>query len=297
MSFQLLLDIYGYRAMFSPELIVFLMAIAAMYFLVTGPLRRRFNRIEHVPVRKKVFFMIGLMLAYAGFGGPLNLIGHFQFTIHMVQQSILYMLMPPMLYFGLPEGMLRGFLNSRSTISKGFQFFIKKPLLPIVLFNGLFSLYHMPVVFDTVMTNIYYHHAFHLILVFLSFCSWWSVLELISGWSPYSGLQKMGYLIINSVLLTPACALIIFANAPLFQIYTEGAKELCLPFYSLSLDTPQLFNIMSPLHDQQLGGVLMKLIQEIAYGMALFYTFRQWYLQERDDEFDELSADYKPKYS
>lgn len=296
MSFQLLLDIYGYRAMFSPELIIFLMLIAAVYLLLTGPLQARFGFTSVVPVRKKVFFMIGLFLAYAGFGGPLNLLGHFQFTIHMFQQSILYMMMPPMIYFGLPEGFLRRYLGSEGKFNKWLSVFINRPFVPIIMFNALFSLYHMPVIFDTVMSNIFYHHGFHLLLVFLSFCSWWSILELISEWNPLSGLKKMGYIIINGVLLTPACALIIFSGDPLFKIYTEGAKELCLPFYSLTLDSPQLFNIMTPLHDQQLGGIVMKLIQEIAYGVALYYTFRQWYLQERDDEFEE-QPDFTPKYT
>lgn len=286
MSFQLLLDIYGFRAMFSPELIVFLLVVAAAYLWITGPLQRRYGWAFKVTVRNRIFFMIGLFLAYAGFGGPLNLLGHFQFTIHMTQQSILYMLVPPMIYFGLPDGFFRKFMGQGGRLRKWLAVFIDRPIVPILLFNGLFSIYHMPVIFDSVMSNLFYHHGFHLLLVFLSFCSWWSIIGMISEWNALSGLKKMGLIIMNGVLLTPACALIIFANEPLFKIYTEGASELCLPFYSMSLDSPQLFNIMSPLHDQQLGGIVMKLVQEIAYGVALFYTFRQWYLKERDDEFD-----------
>lgn len=41
---------------------------------------------------------------------------------------------------------------------------------------------------------------------------------------------------------------------------------------------------MSLLHDQQLGGVLMKVIQEIVYGVMLFYVFIEWYRKERDEE-------------
>ena len=45
-----------------------------------------------------------------------------------------------------------------------------------------------------------------------------------------------------------------------------------------------MFSSMSILHDQQLGGVLMKIIQEIVYGVMLFYIFIAWYRKERDEE-------------
>jgi putative membrane protein len=38
------------------------------------------------------------------------------------------------------------------------------------------------------------------------------------------------------------------------------------------------------LYDQQLGGVLMKIIQEIVYGTVLFFVFMDWYRKEREKE-------------
>jgi putative membrane protein len=40
---------------------------------------------------------------------------------------------------------------------------------------------------------------------------------------------------------------------------------------------------MSLLHDQQLGGVLMKVIQEIVYGVVLFHVFFEWYKKEQGE--------------
>ncbi|MBB3854344.1 hypothetical protein DV713_08435 [Parageobacillus thermoglucosidasius] len=60
------------------------------------------------------------------------------------------------------------------------------------------------------------------------------------------------------MLLTTACALIIFANEP---------------FYTVYYDAPQLFKTLSPLVDQQAGGVIMKVVQEIVYGTMIECVF------------------------
>ena len=54
-----------------------------------------------------------------------------------------------------------------------------------------------------------------------------------------------------------------------------------------------MFASMSLLHDQQLGGVLMKIIQEIVYGVILAHVFFEWYKkdqQEAKEEQLQLSA-------
>jgi putative membrane protein len=52
------------------------------------------------------------------------------------------------------------------------------------------------------------------------------------------------------------------------------------------------FAHLSPLDDQQLGGVIMKIIQEIVYGATLAYIFFRWYRRERkeDDDMDRIEA-------
>jgi putative membrane protein len=79
-------------------------------------------------------------------------------------------------------------------------------------------------------------------------------------------------------LLLPACALIIFSDSPMYAPFQEGST---------------LVPILTPLHDQQLGGVLMKITQEISYSIALAYTFFRWVGNERAKERrarEELSA-------
>ncbi len=101
-------------------------------------------------------------------------------------------------------------------------------------------------------------------------------------------LKKVGYIFADGILLTPACALIIFADSPMYLTYSDPkawaeALQLCVPpstLATLNLSGPEMFNSMPLIHDQQLGGVIMKIIQEIVYGVVLAQVFFSWYQKD-----------------
>lgn len=284
MSFTLLLDLYGLRAFFSPELIAIIVVLTAAYLYAT---RRKPGQPPLVTGRRKILFILGMICFYLGWGGPLNVLGHFLFGAHMLQMAILFLAMPPLLLLSLPVSWFERLLKPR--LVKKTVSVLTQPLFAILTFNFLFSLYHMPFIFDPVMSNFTLHTAVHLLLEVTAFMMWWPVVCPIESMDRLSGLQKMGYMFANGVLITPACALIIFADVPLYRLYTEGADLLCLPFGYVSFDSPQTLNLlpMSVREDQQSGGVIMKVIQEIIYGWVLAFNFYRWYRAERAMEDEE----------
>jgi putative membrane protein len=184
-----------------------------------------------------------------------------------------------------------------------FRFFTK-PLISLVLFNGLFSFYHVPFIFDVVKMNAAYHAIVTTVIFISAFFMWWPVVNKFEQ-QTLSGLKKVGYIFADGVLLTPACALIIFADVPLYKTFSDpqawlNALQLCVPkgtLASLDLTGPEMFLSMSLLHDQQLGGVLMKIIQEIIYGVMLFFIFMEWYRKEREKEPLEAMSSAHPSES
>lgn len=90
----------------------------------------------------------------------------------------------------------------------------------------------------------------------------------------------------NGLLLTPACACIIFSQSTLYQLYTQGSRILCTPFYYTEVDIPRLVDFLTPYADQQLGGVIMKIMQELIYASVLGLAFFQWYRKERNEELE-----------
>ncbi len=299
------LSIFGFQALWSPLFIIFTLVIIAGFFMITIKKRHLFDSNERLTKKEASAFVIALVLLYIVKGSPLDLLGHILFSVHMAQMAILLMLIPPLLIVGIPTWVWRKIIDNRYVLPV-FRF-LTKPLLSLILFSGLFSIYHIPVMFDFIKQNEWYHSLFTLILFVSSVLLWWPIMNKLNGEHQVHGLSKIGYIIGSAVLITPACALIIFADQPMYATYTSGeswlkAMELCVPASTLSglgLSGPELFTNMPAIEDQQLGGVLMKIIQEIIYGVILAMVFFQWYKSEQDnaDEITKTALDSRQAYA
>ncbi|HHY73887.1 MAG TPA: cytochrome c oxidase assembly factor CtaG [Bacillus bacterium] len=280
------LSIFGFKAMWSPWFLISLIVIGAMYFLL----------VRRVTEKQAILFITSLVLLYIVKGSPVDLLGHLNFSIHMAQMSVLYLVLPPLLIHAIPNWLYQKVLAKRY-IRQPFLF-VTKPLFAVLLFNGVFSLYHFPFIFDAVKTNIVLHALVTTTIFIAALIMWWPLICPLSEYRKLSGLQKLAYIFADGVLLTPACALIIFSDVPLYQTYTNPvawakALELCVPVSMLSnidIGSPQMFSWLPPLHDQQLGGVIMKIMQEISYGTVLTFVFFQWVKEEKQKESKEAIA-------
>lgn len=286
---MLSLDIFGFRALWSPYFFIILTLISIAYYLVTIKLRNRFKHSEPLTKRQAVLFAIAIVLLYATKGSPLDLMGHLMFYTHMIQMAVLYLVIPPLLILGIPQWVWKAFLRTR-IISNLFPIFTK-PLIALILFNGVFSFYHIPLIFDFIKQSMMLHASYTSLLFVLAIFMWWPLMNELQEYQSLSGLKKVGYIFASGILLTPACALIIFADVPMYETYSDPrawgeALKLCVPpsmLAGLDLSGPEMFNSMSLLQDQQLGGVIMKIIQEIVYGVVLAHVFFSWYRQEETE--------------
>lgn len=272
---------FSFAALWSPVFIGFTIVMIGIYFAVIGPLRPRFRGAAPVPIHKKIFFVAGLLVFYLGFGGPLYLIGHLMFSSHMTQMALVYFVAPPLILLGLPEWLLRPMAEK-----KWFSI-LTWPLFGIIFFNVGLSVYHFPFVFDFLMSHYELHICYQGVLFVGSLITWWQILTPVPELKQLSELKKIGYIFANSMLLLPACALIIFTNTPVYATYTDPnawqyALGLCLP--AGEAVPPELYEslgLLSTLQDQQLGGIIMKMTQEFTYFGALGHIFYHWIKREK----------------
>lgn len=282
------LNIFGFRALWSPYFLVFLLMLLTMYFLITVIYRRNFKNSETLTTKQGIIFSLGILLLYVIKGAPVDLLGHLMFSAHMTQMAILYLIIPPLLIIGIPQWIWRNLINVAGI--KPIFMLLTKPLIGLILFNGFFSIYHIPMVFDMVKTDKIIHASYTFVLFLLAINMWWPLINQLEEHQTLNGLKKVGYIFAEGVLLTPACALIIFADTSLFATYSnpaawQEALKLCVPSNRLSgleLTGPEIFNSMSLVQDQQLGGVLMKIIQEVVLGIVLASTFFEWYRKDQE---------------
>ncbi|WP_199622727.1 cytochrome c oxidase assembly factor CtaG [Paenibacillus alkalitolerans] len=291
---------FGFAAMWSPEMILLFGAVAGLYLYVTGPGRFRFRDSEPVTGYQKFWFLSGLFFLYAAFGSPIDLLGHLMFTFHMLSMAFAYIIAVPMLLAGTPGWLLQPI--GRLPLFRNMKFLLN-PVITLLLFNAAFSLYHIPAVHDYVMTNYAIHTLFYIVLMITGLLMWFPIICPVKSMDQLAGFKKMGYIFANSVLLMPACALIIFSGSAMYSTYTDPllwakAMGYCLPQNSAAIlemfSGPSSLQWMDPLEDQQTGGVLMKLMQEAVYGSILCYVFWQWYRRENpkgeDDSLDPSPA-------
>ncbi|MGR3763727.1 cytochrome c oxidase assembly factor CtaG [Rossellomorea sp. NS-SX7] len=291
------LGIFGFMALWSPFFILTLVFITVVYFLITVKWRSSF--MENSPLTRKeaAYFILAMILLYAIKGSPVEVMSTILFSAHMTQMALLYLVVTPLIIMGIPNWVWKAAINL--PVVKPLFKFMTMPLISLLTFNIVFSIYHIPLVFDNVRTDVTLHGLATVILFMLSVFMWWPLLNPADEDIDLSGLKRIGYILGSAVLLTPACGLIIFAENPLYAPYYDPeeflkALALCVPvdtLQGLTLTGPELFTSMSTVNDQQLGGVIMKIIQEIVFGVMLFNLFFQWYRKDMEKQ-EKLS--YEP---
>ena len=246
-----------------------LLILAGVYLLYLWVMRRMPSNLEKgIPLKKKIVFMSGLLAAYVALAGPVAVLANNSvLSVHMLQQSMMYIVMPPLVLLGMPIEFYR-FLNDRIFNIKYLRF-LKWPLLHLLLFNLLWSFYHLPSIYEYILEHVLLLELTHIVINTSAFLMWIQVLAPDGLINRMSHVMKMGYMFANGMLITPACALIIFSDAVL---------------YSSLLEAPKLFFISTPLDDQQLGGVIMKVVQEFAYSIVIGSIFVKWVKSEQEPE-------------
>ncbi|ARD49181.1 cytochrome c oxidase assembly factor CtaG [Sporosarcina sp. P37] len=291
------LSIFGFRALWSPY---FLLAIAlgiVLYYLITVKWRGRFEGSEPLTKRQAVYFLSSMALLYIVKGSPMDLMGHILFSVHMAQMAILLLMVAPFFIIGIPNWIWEKLLTIK-IFNKIFMLFTK-PLISLLLFTLMFSMYHYPLILDVVKLSLPLHTIFTITLFLSAIFLWWPIVNTVKGQPQLHGLKKIGYVILSALLITPACSLIIFVDVPVYETYQSGeawlkAMALCVPSGTLAglsgmgISGPELFTDMPTIYDQQLGGILMKVIQELIYVVVIGRIFLSWAKYEKDNA-DEIT--------
>lgn len=283
------LSIFGFRALWSPYFLTLIILFSVGYFLLVLKYSHLFKESKPLTAKQGILFILGITLLYLIKGGPIDLMGHLMFYAHMIQMAFLLFIIPPIFITAIPDWVWRSIWSK--AILKGFLTFFTRPIIAIIVFNAFFSIYHLPVVFDIIKTNVFLHEIYTTLLFIFALCMWWPLINKLDNNQSIVGIKKVAYIFANSALILPACVLIIFNDKPMYATYYDPemwtqALALCVPASTLSmldLNGPEMFSNMSLIHDQQLGGVIMKIIQEIIFGTVLARVFIEWYRKDQEE--------------
>jgi len=248
----------GFVQLWHPGIIATTLVVGALYlWLVYGPQGRRRSVVGQRPARTAAF-LAGMALLYLAFGTPLDpLSDDFLFTAHMVEHLLEVFAVVPLLVYGTPGWLVAPALAWRPL--KGVLDAALSPWLGALIFNVVFSVFHLPVLYNLTLTSEAFHFLEHALFFIAAIGLWWCVLAPPEHRRPFSPSAQMIYAFYNMMAMMPVFVLIMFAGHPL---YAYG-------------QAPRLFGL-TPYGDQQMGAMVMFFGSSLAYlvmFMAAFMPF------------------------
>ncbi len=212
-------------------------------------------------------FLSGLACLWVALDWPVGALGAgYLASAHMVQFLLIALVAPPLLLYGTPEAGYKRLAN-RPFVLRVLRL-LTHPLVALVFFNVVVIATHWPSVVDALMSSQLGSFALDMAWLAAGLILWWPLVAPVPERPRFSYMVKVGYLILATILNTPAFILLTFSDLPLYATY-----ELAPPVHGIPVRT-----------DQQVAGLLMKMGGGMIYWVAITVLFFKWYHSEGREE-------------
>ena len=248
-----------------PDALIGLALFQGAYLLGIGPLRERYRLADDVNPRQVATFTAGVMVIFFSLVSPLHeLSDSYMFIAHMVQHVLLTLIAPPLLILGTPDWLIRPLL--RPNWAFRLARLSTHPIVAFGFFNIMFSLWHIPALYNLSVTNHGVHIGEHLLFMGAAVLMWWPIAGMLPEIPRLSYPAMMAYMFLLSIAQIIVFAPITFSREPLYEWYVNA---------------PRLWDI-SPVLDQQLGAIFMKLGGGMLFLVLIITAFFRWYNREEE---------------
>jgi cytochrome c oxidase assembly factor CtaG len=239
-------------------LVIALAAVGAMCFLQGFVRLRRRGRADHAPWSRAVLFAGGVALLVLPLVSPLDELGdRYLLSAHMLQHVligdaapalILLALRGPLHLFAVPAALL-GALGSSERLRRAGAW-VARPRVALVAWALVFAGWHVPAAYDYAAGHPQVHALEHATFVAAGFLVWWVLIDPARTGRLTRG-RRLGTAAAVLAMGTLIADVLIFSLRPLYPAYADQAHRV--------------FGL-SPLHDQQLAGLVMTVEQMLALG-------------------------------
>ena len=258
-----------------PDALIGLALFQGAYLLGIGPLRERYRLADDVNPRQVATFTAGVMVIFFSLVSPLHeLSDKYLFSAHMVQHVLLTLIAPPLLILGTPDWLIRPLLRPN------WAFRLARlgthPVIAFAFFNIVFSLWHIPALYNVSVTNHGVHIGEHLLFMGAAVLMWWPIAGMLPELPRLPYPAMMAYMFLLSIAQIIVFAPITFSREPLYEWYVNA---------------PRLWDI-SPVLDQQLGAIFMKMGGGVLFLVLIITAFFRWY--NREEERTKAEAPQRP---
>ncbi|MPZ51704.1 MAG: hypothetical protein GEU79_03050 [Acidimicrobiia bacterium] len=215
--------------------------------------------------RQIALFMVGMAVYWLATDWPLGTLGAgYLASAHMLQYLLYTLVAAPLILLGTPrwmaESVLRRLRLSRIASSMG-----RSLVLAGLTYNLLMISTHAPVTVDTLRVSQVGSLVMDVLWLLAGFILWWPVIAPIVEMRHPRTPSKIAYLFLTTtvVAILPA-SFLTFANFPLYATYELAPR----------------IGGMSSINDQQLAGLIMKLVTPIVVWPSMAVMWFRWSARE-----------------
>ena len=256
-----------------PDVLIGLGALQAAYLLGVGPIRERYQLAERADPRQIATFTTGVMVIFLALLSPLHILSDgYLFSAHMLQHVLLTLVAPPLLILGTPDWLLRRLM--RPDIVFILMRRATHPVIAFVAFNAVFSIWHMPALYNVSMTNHGVHIGEHLLFIGAAVLLWWPLVSTMPELPRLTYPLQMIYLFMLSIAQIIVFAPITFARNPIYEWYVQA---------------PEIWS-MDAVTDQQIGAIIMKVGGGILFMILIIAAFFRWFNDDRNEQLATRSS-------
>jgi len=228
-------------------------------------LRRR-GRADHADWSRPLLFLLALTLGTLALVSPLDAVGDsYLLSGHMLQHVLigdaapalaLVALRGPLLFFLLPSSMLRPLARAQSL--RKLLAFLLRPVASLAVWMLVIAAWHVPAAYDYTLRHQTVHDLEHLSFILAGLLVWMQIIDPtrrhhLRVW------QRIGYMVALFGAGAVLAGLLVYSSSPLYPAYAGGGARLLG---------------ITPLHDQQLAGIVMVTEQLLTLGLCGWFLLR-----------------------
>jgi len=244
---------------------VVLVLSLTIYIAGVTRLWRSAGRGRGITTNAAMAFGLGWLSLFVALIGPFHEMSEALFSAHMTQHEILMLVAAPLIILGrpqiaaawaVPQGWKRYLIGVThdDTLERGWRF-VSGGFAALLIHAAALWIWHIPALFDATLESDIVHAMQHASFFGTALLFWWAILNSSLDWK--SSFVGVLYLFITSLHSGILGALLTFTHRDLYPVYSSTTAAWGL----------------TPLEDQQLGGLIMWVPASLVYigaGLVMF---------------------------
>jgi putative membrane protein len=248
-----------------PEIWLLMVAVIGLGVYTSRVIEPKAVAAGEAPIsrRQKTWFVSGVIVLWLATDWPVHDIAEQHlYWVHMLQHSIITVVVPPMMLLATPTWLARLIVGEG-----GFRRFIRfwaRPIPAVIVYNFLLVFSHWAWVVNNSVQYGWVHYGIHLLLVASAFLVWMPVCGPLPELRVSPPMQIFTIFLMSIIPTIPA-AFLTAAEGTIYEMYDRGS---------------QMWGF-DAVGDQQLAGVMMKVITGFYLWGLMAVIFFRWTLRDR----------------